>query len=157
MKNIIPWLLLICSCFICGYFFLSGLSDSYKKLDRVEISNKIDMFEIHGEPFDITANIIITQDTLKAFSFVRENTDSSVTIEDFRGAVGVTFTGEGCPTIWFPSVSLSPIGIATINHELMHLVFYILDRAGVYHSIETDEVYAYELDYLSIQLYNHIK
>lgn len=120
-------------------------------------SNSVEMFEIYANPYDVTINVIITRDTLKALTFVQQNTDSTMTIKDFRDAVGITFSKDASVTLWFPEMSRSTTDITIANHELFHAMFYILDRAGVVLSSETNEVYAYELDYLSQQFYKHIK
>jgi len=115
------------------------------------------IFQIEANPYDVNINIIITQDTTLALKFAKLNTDSTVTIEDFRGAASVSLTGDGIPTIWFPSLTRSTRDIAKANHELMHMLFYITNRAGLSLNESTDEAFAYELDYLTLQLYKHIK
>ncbi len=115
------------------------------------------VFEISGDPYDLKINVIITKDINKALRYVQLNTDSTITKDDFESSVGVTFTGKNSPTIWIDSVDRSTEGIAKANHELLHALFYIMQRANILLSYDNDEAFAYEYDYLTNQFFKHIK
>ena len=116
------------------------------------------IIEIEGNTFDMPVKIIITENTLKALKFVKENNDSTAKIEDFE-ARGITFPiNDGKPPIiWIPHMDGSPEDISILNHELLHANFSILSWAGVYLSDSTEEVYAYNYQFLTKQFYVQFK
>lgn len=116
------------------------------------------IIEIEGNTFDMPVFVIITQDTLKALNFVAENNDTSATLQDFE-ARGVTFSiNDGKPPIiWIPHMDGSPEDISILNHELLHANFSILSWAGLSLSDSTEEVYAYNFQFLIKKFYEHIK
>jgi len=113
---------------------------------------------IEPSTFDMPVLVIITEDTIKALKFIKENNDSSAKIEDLE-ARGVTFTvNEGKPPIiWIPHMDGSPEDISILNHELLHANFSILSWAGLSLSDSTEEVYAYNYQFLIKKFYEHIK
>lgn len=114
-------------------------------------------FEIYANPYGLKLNVVITEDTIKALKFLHNNTDSGFKISDFRGSAAITFFGKGTPTIWFPHLSRSTEDIATVGHELFHATKAIMDRVRIPLSDDSEEAFAYEFDYLLIQIYKHIK
>ena len=121
------------------------------------VSEKVqfgDQFVIEGGNFDLDIQVIITTDTAYALSYVRENLDSSAKSSDFdsRGTTFPSINGNP-PIIWLPTAQ----DVAINNHELLHATIDVMNWASVPFSPDTEEVYAYELQYLSTQLYNHIK
>ena len=111
-------------------------------------------FIIPGGTFDMDVRVIITKDTAYAAQYIRENLDSSVVGGDLdcRGVTFGVFDGKG-PIIWLPTAE----DVSINNHELFHATMNIMQWAGVEYSDETEEVYAYQLQYLSNQFYNKIK
>lgn len=116
------------------------------------------IIEIEGNTFDMPVMVIISEDIFKALKYVKENNDSTAQIEDFD-ARGVTFPiNDGKPPIiWIPHMDGSPEDISILNHELLHANFSILSWAGVYLSDSTEEVYAYNYQFLTKQFYGKIK
>lgn len=114
-------------------------------------------FKISFGSYGDSAYIIVTDDINKAYSFIYNNSDSTIDIKDLQSSSGVTVAnGYGLPTIWLRDTSLTAESIGVINHEIFHLTYYIMHRAGIPLSDDTDEAYAYELDYISSQIYKHI-
>jgi hypothetical protein len=115
---------------------------------------KQDKFEIQGTSIDLNVIILVTEDTAKAASFVRDNLDSSVIGSDFD-CRGVTFpTQDGKPIIiWLPN--LEDKGV--INHELFHATLSKMQWANIPLTEDTEEAYAYELQYLTNQFNNHVR
>jgi hypothetical protein len=102
--------------------------------------------------------VIITEDITKALKFVKKNNDTSAKLEDFE-ARGLTFPinyGKP-PVIWIPHMDGSPEDISILNHELIHANFSILSWAGLSLSDSTEEVYAYNYQFLIKKFYEHIK
>jgi hypothetical protein len=118
-----------------------------------EIATKYELVTLPGSIFDLDVKVLITDDTAFAAKYVRENLDSTVTSEIFD-CRAVTFdTQDGKPIImWMPYGTRIDI----INHELFHTTINIMKWAGVPLNDSTEEVYAYQLQYLSKQLDNQI-
>ena len=117
------------------------------------LTTRYELIILSGDTFDMDVNVLITDDTAFAATYVRENLDSTVTGADFD-CRGVTFPirdGKS-PIVWLPYKS----PIAIINHELFHATVEVMNWASVPFNITTEEVYAYELQHLSQQLDNQI-
>lgn len=116
------------------------------------------IIHIEGSTFDMPVEVIITECKSKALQYVKENNDSTAKIEDFE-ARGLTFPiNDGKPPIiWIPHMDGSPEDISILNHELLHANFSILSWAGVYLSDSTEEVYAYNYQFLTKQFYVQFK
>lgn len=113
---------------------------------------------IEPSTFDMPVTVIITEDITKALKFVKKNNDTSAKLEDFE-ARGLTFPinyGKP-PVIWIPHMDGSPEDISILNHELIHANFSILSWAGLSLSDSTEEVYAYNYQFLIKKFYEHIK
>jgi len=117
-------------------------------------SKTIRKFTLSAGTFDMDVTVIVTEDTLYAANYIRENLDSTVVGADLdcRGATFGTVDGKS-PIIWLPTTE----DVSINNHELFHATMNIMQWAGVEYSDETEEVYAYQLQYLSNQFYNKIK
>jgi hypothetical protein len=116
------------------------------------------IIEIEGSTFDMPVSVIITECKTKALQYVKDNNDSTAKIEDFD-ARAVTFPiNDGRPPIiWLPHMDGSAEDVSILNHELFHANFSILTWAGVYLSDSTEEVYAYNYQFLTKQFYGKIK
>lgn len=116
------------------------------------------IIEIEGSTFDMPVSVIITESKAKALQYVKENNDTTATIEDFD-ARAVTFPiNDGRPPIiWLPHMDGGAEDVSILNHELFHANFSILTWAGVYLSDSTEEVYAYNYQFLTKQFYGKIK
>lgn len=130
---------------------LTGLRLWYLVNEKIQFG---DEFIIHGGNFDQDVKVIITKDTAYALSYVRENLDSSAISSNFdsRGTTFPSIDGKA-PIIWLPTAE----DVAVNNHELFHATIDIMNWASVPFSPDTEEVYAYELQYLSAQFYKRIK
>lgn len=110
-------------------------------------------FDINGGTFDQDVHVIITEDTAYALSYVRKYLDSSASADDFNSRATTFPTQDGRPTIvWFSNTSDTVI----INHELLHVTFDIMKWAGVDFSDNTEEAYAYEMQYLTKEFYEKL-
>jgi hypothetical protein len=108
---------------------------------------------IEGSTFDLDVIVLVTEDTAYAAQYVRENLDSTVTSKDFD-ARGVTFGPvEGKPIIiWLFDAEDKGI----VAHELFHAMLYKMHWAGMELHSETEEAFAYELQYLTNEFYNQV-
>ncbi|CAB4126238.1 hypothetical protein UFOVP153_10 [uncultured Caudovirales phage] len=105
-------------------------------------------FTIPGGEFDLDVKVLVTADLDYAVKYVHENLDSTAEIGDFD-ARGVTFPSKDgkSPIVWLPYLDDKPV----IQHELLHATFDIMRWANVPLTEETEEVYTYELQYLTKQ------
>ena len=112
-------------------------------------------FMITGGTFDLDAYVIITDDTAYAANYATQILSEPYTNEDFK-ARGLTLSDELGTTfvIWLPIKSAEDTSI--VHHELLHLTYSMLHAVGIELSLETEEVYTYQLQYLSKQFYNQI-
>lgn len=97
-----------------------------------------------GGTFDIEINIIITPDTSFARKYVSQFY-SDVATEDFDARSTTFETVGGTPIIMWFSDTLNK---SIIAHECAHAAYSILAWAGIPLSSTTDEVYAYEEQWL---------
>jgi hypothetical protein len=106
-----------------------------------------------GSTFDMDVIVLITEDTAYAAQYVRENLDSTVTSKDFD-ARAVTFgSQEGKPIIvWLSDAEDEGV----VAHELLHATLHIMYWAGVEINPATEEIFAYQLQYLTNQFYNQL-
>jgi hypothetical protein len=108
---------------------------------------------ITGSTFDIDVIVLVTEDTAYAAQYVRDNLDSTVTGKDFD-ARAVTFgPQEGKPIIiWLSDAEDKGV----VAHEFFHATLYKMYWAGMELHSETEEAFAYELQYLTSQFYNQV-
>ena len=108
---------------------------------------------ITGSTFDMDVIVLVTEDTAYAAQYVRDNLDSSVTGKDFD-ARAVTFGPvEGRPIIiWLSDAEDKGV----VAHEFFHATLYKMYWAGMQLHSETEEAFAYELQYLTNQFYNQV-
>lgn len=128
--------------FILGFFLMAIFSViSEKYTDHV--------FTIPGETFDLDVVVVIESDIKKAYKVVKK-IDTTATIADFD-ARGVTFINGSSIVVWMPEVDKQ-----IVAHELLHANFAIMTWAGVPLNEYTEEVYAYNLQYLTNQFYKQL-
>lgn len=102
-----------------------------------------------GGTYDSDVVVLVTEDLYFAASYVHDNLDTNVTVKDFD-ARGVTFTSpDGAVIVWLPNTKDTSI----ISHELFHATAAIMRWAGVPFTEDTEEAFAYELQYLTKQFY----
>lgn len=114
-----------------------------------------DFFILEGGTFPMEVNVLITSDIEEAALYVRDNLDSTVTVYDFDGVLGLTFASQDDrpSIIWLSDVKDE----AVVIHELFHATVNIMQYSGVPFSDSSEEAYAYQLQYLTNQFYNKIK
>lgn len=108
---------------------------------------------ITGSTFDLDIIVLVTEDTAYAAQYVRDNLDPTVTGKDFD-ARAVTFgPQEGKPIIiWLSDAEDKGV----VAHEFFHATLYKMYWAGMELHSETEEAFAYELQYLTTQFYNQV-
>ena len=108
---------------------------------------------ITGSTFDLDIIVLVTEDTAYAAQYVRDNLDPTVTGRDFD-ARAVTFgPQEGKPIIiWLSDAEDKGV----VAHEFFHATLYKMYWAGMELHSETEEAFAYELQYLTNQFYNQV-
>lgn len=116
-------------------------------------------FRIEGTVFDLDVYVIVTKDTAKAYktaiSIVGEE---NVSHRDFVSR-GLTLgnVDEGTPVIlWIPKVPSNTEEYAILSHEIFHTISMVLRWAGVSLSEDTDEVYAYMVQYYTLSIFNEM-
>jgi hypothetical protein len=110
-------------------------------------------YTIPAGTFDLDVQIIVTEDTAFAVKYINENFDSTIKAPDLD-ARAVTFgTVDGKPPIvWFSDIEDSSV----VQHELLHVTIDMMKWAGIELNEHTEEIYTYQLQYLTKQFYNQI-
>jgi hypothetical protein len=118
-----------------------------------QITTQSKIVFITGSTFDMDVIVLVTEDTAYAAQYVRDNLDSTVTGRDFD-ARAVTFgPQDGKPIIiWLSDAEDKGV----VAHEFFHATLYKMYWAGMELHSETEEAFAYELQYLTTQFYNQV-
>lgn len=138
---------------------ISGYTFGVKKPVNVYLNTPtVDSFTIKSGTFDVEVPVIITKDTVVALDFIRQKMqDTTIVAADITNVAGVTFYNNGRMCVWLEVFENNPYYISCATHELMHVVWGTLSYKGIELSDETEEVYAYQMDYYTAQLFEHIK
>jgi hypothetical protein len=133
---------------IIGMIFVA-----YLVQNNPQITTQSKTVFITGSTFDLDIIVLVTEDTAYAAQYVRENLDPTVTGKDFD-ARAVTFgPQEGKPIIiWLSDAEDKGV----VAHEFFHATLYKMYWAGMELHSETEEAFAYELQYLTTQFYNQV-
>lgn len=117
------------------------------------IFTKYELYTIEGGAIDLNVTVLITEDVVFAANYVQHNLDSTITIEDFdaRAVSFPTIDGKS-PIIWMASTEDQGV----IAHEIFHTTLNIMYWAGLDLNSETEEAFAYEVQYLTNQFYKQI-
>ncbi len=111
-----------------------------------KIDQQLEVFTIPGKTFDLDVVVVIEKDVNKAYKIIK-GIDSTAALDDFE-ARGVTFTNGSSIVVWMPEVQKE-----IVAHELLHATVAIMNWASVPLTDDTEEVYAYQLQYLTNEFY----
>jgi predicted membrane channel-forming protein YqfA (hemolysin III family) len=64
---------------------------------------------------------------------------------------------SGQTLLYVNRIPENPNDYATLQHEIFHCACFVLERVGINYSNETDEAYAYLIEYLTKQIYTLLK
>ena len=133
--------------------FVGMIIVAYLVQNNPQITTQSKIVFITGSTFDMDVIVLVTEDTAYAAQYVRENLDSTVTDKDFN-ARAVTFGPvDGKPIIvWLSDAEDKGV----VAHEFFHATLYKMYWAGMELHSETEEAFAYELQYLTNQFYNQV-
>lgn len=142
-KDLLVILILTILGCVAGVYF----ADSETTAD---LTTRYQVVPLNGGTFDLDVIVLITEDTAFALRYVKKNLDSTASSDNFDSR-GTTFTSiNGGPTIvWLPNIDDNSI----VNHEFLHATIDIMRRVGVPLTEDTEELYTYELQYLTNQFY----
>jgi len=119
-----------------------------------EILARYQVITLKGSTFDMDVTVLITDDVPFATKYVKENLDSTVTAADFNArAVSFPIVDGKSPIIWMSSIEDQGV----VAHELFHTTLNIMYWTGMELNSETEEAFAYEMQYLTNSFYNQIK
>lgn len=142
------------SSWIVGITVLSVITYLFILQTEPEIFAKYQVITLKGSTFDMDVTVLITDDVPFATKYVKENLDSTVTAADFNArAVSFPIADGKSPIIWLSSIEDQGV----IAHELFHTTLNIMYWTGMELNSETEEAFAYEVQYLTNSFYNQIK
>lgn len=118
------------------------------------------MFIVKGEiyPFDILISFGDNQKKLRK-KLLRILPNESVLEELFIDGLGSGRTimfSSGQTLLWLKQKPTSINGLAILNHEIFHCVCFILRRIGITYSSDSDEAFAYFIQYLTNKIYSEL-
>ena len=121
--------------------------------DNKSVDPQYKVYRIPAGTFDLDVDIIVTEDTAIAAKYITTILDSSIKSPDLD-ARAVTFgTADGKPPIiWFSDIEDTSV----VQHELLHVTIDIMKWAGIELNEHTEEVYTYQLQYLTKQFYKQV-
>ena len=118
-----------------------------------ETFTRYQVYTLGGDTFDIDVIVLVTEDVEFATKFVKDNLDSTVTIQDFDArAVSFPTDAGRSPIIWMATTDDQGV----IAHEIFHTTLNIMYWAGMELNSETEEAFAYEVQYLTNSFYNQV-
>ena len=138
---------------ILGVSLVAMIATSIWVADEKVPQTNYKAYTIPAGTFDLEVQIIVTEDTAFAAKYIAKNFDSSLKSPDLD-ARAVTFgTADGKPPIvWFSDIEDS----AVVQHELLHVTIDMMKWAGIELNEHTEEVYTYQLQYLTKQFYKQV-
>jgi hypothetical protein len=77
--------------------------------------------------------------------------------ENLIGKSGMFVMYGSVGVIWMEETTASPRVMSYLAHEIFHCAAGILDRAGVSHTDESEEAYAYLIGWLTRKIYSKIQ
>ena len=121
--------------------------------DNKSVDPQYKVYKIPAGTFDLDVDIIVTEDTAIAAKYITTTLDSSIK-SSYLDARAVTFgTADGKPPIiWFSDIEDTSV----VQHELLHVTIDIMKWAGIELNEHTEEVYTYQLQYLTKQFYKQV-
>jgi hypothetical protein len=118
------------------------------------------MFILKGEiyPFDILVSFGGSQERLqKKLSKILPNktVSSELEIDELCSGKTIMFS-TGQTLLWLKEKPTSINGLAILNHEIFHCTCFILTRVGITYSSDSDEAFAYFIQYLTNKIYSEL-
>ena len=118
-----------------------------------DILTRYRIVTLKGDTFDLDVTVLITEDVAFATKYVKENLDSTVKFEDFD-ARAISFpTQDGkSPIIWMADANDQGV----VAHEIFHTALNVMYWTGMELNSETEEAFAYEVQFLTNSFYNQV-
>ncbi len=118
------------------------------------------MFIVKGEiyPFDILVSF--GDDKRRVRKKLSKILPDKSVVKEFKiptlSSGRTTMFSTGQTFLWLKEKPTSINGLAILNHEIFHCVCFILERIGITHSSDSDEAYAYFIQYLTEKIYDEL-
>lgn len=119
-----------------------------KKVSEVYVNN------VHIDVYHTWLNIYYGEDVYNCFYYADKSID--VIEEDWTQTTGVFWVHKK-NNIWFIAFNYNKITHGTIAHECFHATCRILKMKGIFYSEDTEEAYAYLLDFLVVKVTEILK
>ena len=112
--------------------------------------SKENIFKVDGGTFDIDIYVCVSNDIPKIINLV-DSLGDMICDSSYFDTRATTLYAYGHPIfVWFPEEEMD---LVVVNHELVHITCAIMKWAGIPLTNETEEIFAYELQYLTKQIY----
>lgn len=109
-------------------------------------------------PFDVMVSIAENNDTLrkKLLKYGAKIDDIDLTFHDCQQGRCIMFPG-GQTLIRLYKYPKTPQGYGHLQHEIFHAVEFLMSKLNTPLTEDSDEAYAYAIDYLTTEIYKRLK
>ena len=111
------------------------------------------VYRISHEIYNSQIFVMVNATKVGLERFFRKNYGHSYTHDNFCSAFHYILISETegikFHFLIFEKFDNSPSGVGVLNHELLHLVFSVLNSVGMVYTPESEEAYTYYLNYLT--------
>jgi len=147
MKSITKWAAFLTGAGIMIWFLF------YVNDKNLDLTTRYRIITLKGDTFDLDVTVLITEDIAFATKYVQENLDSTIQSKDFDArAVSFPTVDGKSPIIWMADTKDNGV----IAHEIFHTALNVMYWTGMELNSETEEAFAYEVQYLTNSFYNQI-
>lgn len=165
MKKRILWSILIFTLILTATTVIYKVSyQQIKKIIPVKreltvIKDTLDNFYISPGTYNcFSIEVIVTNDINTLYPYIKEHVYLDITKEDLLSAEAYTFTDpDGNLVLWFRNISRSTEDISTITHECLHATIRIMNAVHIPLTEDSEEAFTYQLDFLTSQIFKHVK
>lgn len=137
------------------YVLILLLFSCYGKID-IHKKSDVDMFQLNSKPFCSEIDVIITENYSIIIGYSKNNFNMELDSTYLSTLDGLTYMVDDKVIIWLRKADFTPYSISVSNHELFHATSFIMNNIGIKLEDTTEEIYAYQLDYLTLQFYEHL-
>lgn len=120
--------------------------------------SSLTFIEISIPIYRSSCGLLITKDIEQAKDIINTYIGGNfVEKEDFDNSGLTVYTESSAPIIWLPSYNKTPEDISILNHELLHVTFYLLTCSNIPYDTSSEEAYTYLMQNLSLQFYKELQ
>lgn len=120
---------------------------------------RLQTFKIHCGTFDYNIDVVIGKDKELVKKFIKKKHKAlpdNINVFDIAHGMIIRYEGFN-PILWLPAKPRTPSELATMSHEIFHLVYTVLSYVGITLSESSEEVFCYLIGHLTKQVIEKAK